>query len=50
MMSRIPWTLIMMRALTGWHPATHQKEAITLDMKGVRSGDQSHLMQPNSLY
>jgi hypothetical protein len=49
-MSRIPWTLIMMRALTGRHPATHQKEAMTLDVKGVRSGDQGHLVQPNYLY
>jgi hypothetical protein len=40
----------MTRALTGQHPATHQKEAMTLDMKGVRNGDQSHLMQPSSLY
>ncbi len=23
----------------GWHPATYQKEAMTLDIKGVRSGD-----------
>ena len=26
----------MTRALTSRHPATHQKEAMTLDMKGVR--------------
>jgi hypothetical protein len=38
MMRGIPWTLIMTRALT------------SLDMKGVRNGDQNHLMQPNSLY
>jgi hypothetical protein len=50
MMSRIPWTLIMMRVFTGRHPAIHPKEAMTLEVKGVRSGDQGHLMQSNSLY
>jgi len=40
----------MTRALTGWHPATHQKEATTLDVKGVRSGDQGHLMCNPTLY
>jgi len=49
-MRGIPWTLIMMRTLTGRHPVTHWKEAMLLDMKGVRNGDQNHLMQPNSLY
>jgi hypothetical protein len=49
-MKGISWTLIITRALTGRHPLTHQKEVMLLDMKGVRNGDQCHLMQPNSLY
>jgi len=40
----------MTRALTSQHPVTHQKEVMLLDKKGVRNGDQSHLMQPNSFY
>jgi hypothetical protein len=48
-MNRILWTLIMMRALTSWHPATHQKEAMLLDIKGVRNGDLYHLMQPTTI-
>jgi hypothetical protein len=50
MRSKIPWTLIMTGALTSRNPATHQREATLLDMKGVRNGDQFHLMQPISLY
>jgi len=36
---------------TRWYwSAGQQKEVMLLDKKGVRNGDQSHLMQPNSLY
>jgi hypothetical protein len=49
MMNRIPWSQIMTRTLTGWHPVIHQKEVMLLDMKGERNGDLYHIMQPNSL-
>ena len=43
-------TLIMMRTLTSQFYVIHHKTAMFLDMEGVRSGDQYHLMQPNSTY
>jgi hypothetical protein len=50
MRSKIPWTLIMTRALTGQIQATHQRGATLLDMEDVRNGDQFHLLQPTSIY
>jgi hypothetical protein len=46
MKKRNPASLIMKRTLTSQIPSTHQKIAMFLDMKGVRKGDQYHLMQP----
>jgi hypothetical protein len=43
-------TLIMIRTLTSQFQVIHQKTAMFLDMEGVRSGDQYHLMQPNFTY
>ena len=39
MRSKIPWTLIMTRALTSRTQATHQRGATLLDMEGVRNGE-----------
>jgi hypothetical protein len=39
-------TLIMKRALMSRIPYTHQRIAMSLDMKGVREEDQYPLMQP----
>jgi hypothetical protein len=46
MRKRNPASLIMKRTLTIRIPSTHQRIAVSLDMKGVREEDQYHLMQP----
>jgi hypothetical protein len=40
----------MMKIPTNHLLVTHQREAMNLDKKGVRMGDQYHLMQPIFTY